>query len=100
MFTSAFPLLEKNYGENRSPAWRNHISTNMEHRGNAFLNGIGTVQHSIRRRFVKRAMDIRGSLVGLIITIPVIAIVAIPLKLESPGPLSFKQKRVGLNGCV
>lgn len=58
------------------------------------------MQHSIRRRFVKRAIDIRGSLVGLIIIIPVIAIVAIPLKLESPGPLSFKQKRVGLNGCV
>lgn len=94
------PLLEKIYGENRSPAWRNHISANMEHRGNAFLIGIGTVQHSIRRRFVKRVIDICGALVGLIISIPVIAIVAIPLKLESPGPLFFKQKRVGLNGRV
>ncbi len=43
-------------------------------------------------------MDIVGALVGCIISIPIIAIVAIPLKLESPGPLFFKQKRVGRNG--
>ena len=29
---------------------------------------------------------------------PIIAVTAIPLKLESPGPLFFRQKRVGLNG--
>lgn len=45
-------------------------------------------------------MDILGSLVGCIISIPIIAITAIPLKLESPGPLFFKQKRVGRNGRV
>lgn len=43
-------------------------------------------------------MDICGALVGCVISIPIIAIVAIPLKLESPGKLIFKQKRVGLNG--
>ena len=45
-------------------------------------------------------MDIAGSIVGLILSVPVIAVVAIPLKLESRGPLFFKQKRVGLNGRV
>ena len=35
---------------------------------------------------------------GFLISIPIIAVVAIPLKLESPGPLFFKQRRVGLNG--
>ena len=35
---------------------------------------------------------------GNIVSIPIIAVVAIPLKLESPGPLFFKQKRVGRNG--
>ena len=45
-------------------------------------------------------MDILGSLVGCIISIPFIAITAIPLKLESLGPLFFKQKRVGCNGRV
>ncbi|MBQ4045602.1 MAG: sugar transferase, partial [Lachnospiraceae bacterium] len=47
---------------------------------------------------VKRAMDILGSLVGLVISVPIIALVAIPLLLESKGGLFFKQKRVGLNG--
>ena len=48
----------------------------------------------------KRCIDILGALVGLVISVPIIAVTAIPLKLESPGPLFFKQKRVGLNGRV
>ena len=55
---------------------------------------------SFGQLFLKRLMDILGSLVGCIISIPIIAITAIPLKLESPGPLFFKQKRVGRNGRV
>ena len=94
------PLLEKVFGNVSNESWRNRISANLEHRGKAFLIGIGTVHHSIRRQLLKRAMDICGALVGLAISVPIIAIVAIPLKLESPGPLFFKQKRVGLNGRI
>ena len=61
---------------------------------------MGTLELKLRDRVLKRAMDIVGGLVGCIISIPIIAITAIPLKLESPGPLIFKQKRVGLNGRV
>ena len=57
-----------------------------------------TVELQLRDQIAKRAMDIVGALVGCMISIPIIAIVAIPLKLESPGPLIFKQKRVGRNG--
>lgn len=59
---------------------------------------MGTIELELRDMILKRIMDILGGLVGCIISIPIIAIVAIPLKLESPGPLIFKQKRVGLNG--
>lgn len=59
---------------------------------------MGTIELELRDRILKRAMDIAGALVGCVISIPIIAITAIPLKLESPGPLIFKQKRVGLNG--
>ncbi|WP_302200256.1 sugar transferase [uncultured Gemmiger sp.] len=59
---------------------------------------MGTIELELRDMMLKRIMDIAGSLVGCLISIPIIAIVAIPLKLESPGPLIFKQKRVGLNG--
>lgn len=59
---------------------------------------MGTIELELRDMMLKRVMDIVGALVGCIISIPIIAIVAIPLKLESPGPLIFRQKRVGLNG--
>lgn len=61
---------------------------------------IGTVELGLRDQVLKRALDIVGSLVGCILSIPIIAIVAIPLKLESPGPLVFKQRRVGRNGRI
>ena len=61
---------------------------------------MGTVELKLRDQALKRMLDIVGSLVGCILSIPIIAIVAIPLKLESPGPLVFKQRRVGRNGRV
>ncbi len=61
---------------------------------------IGTVELSLRDQVLKRTLDIIGSLVGCVLSIPIIAIVAIPLKLESPGPLVFKQRRVGRNGRI
>lgn len=61
---------------------------------------MGTVELKLRDQILKRALDIVGGLIGCIISIPIIAVVAIPLKLESPGPLIFKQKRVGRNGRV
>ena len=49
---------------------------------------------------LKRLMDIVGALVGLAITL-IVGIVLTPfLLLESPGPLIFKQKRVGVNGRI
>lgn len=49
---------------------------------------------------LKRFVDILGGIVGTILSAPIILIVAIPLKLESPGPLIFKQQRVGKNGRI
>ncbi|MBE5857703.1 MAG: undecaprenyl-phosphate glucose phosphotransferase [Lachnospiraceae bacterium] len=47
--------------------------------------------------FVKRIMDIVGSLIGIIITSPLLIIVAILVKCTSRGPIIFKQERVGLH---
>ena len=46
---------------------------------------------------IKRAMDIVGSIFGIIITSPIMLISAILVKLSSPGPVIFKQERVGLH---
>lgn len=51
-------------------------------------------------KFFKRLFDITISMVGLIITSPILLITAIAIKLESPGPIIFKQERLGLNGKV
>nr|WP_232505361.1 sugar transferase [Erysipelothrix larvae] len=48
--------------------------------------------------FLKRIMDIIGGLIGSAITLLVAIILGPIIKLESPGPIFFKQKRVGLNG--
>ena len=66
--------------------------------GNVVTMGTGELR--LHDQILKRGLDILGGLVGCIISIPIIAIVAIPLKLESPGPLIFKQRRVGRNGRV
>ncbi len=47
---------------------------------------------------VKRLMDIVISLFLLIISLPIIIITAILIKLDSKGPVLYKQERVGLNG--
>ncbi|WP_297128448.1 sugar transferase [uncultured Eubacterium sp.] len=54
--------------------------------------------HNSAKLAVKRFVDVIGAIVGLIISAPIIAITAIPLLIESPGPLFFKQERVGQNG--
>ena len=54
--------------------------------------------YDYRKLLLKRLMDIVGSLVGIIFTILIGIIIAPPLLIESPGPLIFKQKRVGKNG--
>ena len=47
--------------------------------------------------FCKRAMDVAGSLLLILLTSPVMLVCAIGVRLSSPGPVIFKQKRVGLN---
>lgn len=43
----------------------------------------------------KRGMDIIGSLILIILTSPIMLITAIGVKLSSPGPILFKQERIG-----
>ena len=47
---------------------------------------------------VKRCIDIFGGIIGIVIMFIAMIFVAPALKLESKGPLFFKQKRVGKNG--
>ncbi|SEI62917.1 exopolysaccharide biosynthesis polyprenyl glycosylphosphotransferase [Streptococcus sp. 45] len=53
-----------------------------------------------RQLVLKRMIDILGAIVGIIITGIVAVIIAPIVKKQSPGPLIFKQKRVGKNGKI
>ena len=49
---------------------------------------------------IKRVIDIIGSLLGIIVFSPIMLVTAIAIKLESKGPVIFKQKRAGINGST
>ena len=49
---------------------------------------------------IKRILDVVISLVALIILSPILLIVAIAIKIESKGPIIFKQQRIGKDGKV
>ena len=48
-------------------------------------------------RYIKRALDIIISLISLVVLSPVLLLIAVLIKLESKGPVIFKQKRFGKN---
>ena len=49
-------------------------------------------------KFKKIIEDYFVAIVAIIITSPIMLITAIAIKLESPGPIIFKQERIGYNG--
>ena len=52
----------------------------------------------VQIRKVKRAVDITVSTIGLVVGIPVMLVAGLLIKLTSPGPVIYRQKRVGLAG--
>ncbi|WP_211494260.1 MULTISPECIES: sugar transferase [unclassified Fusobacterium] len=50
--------------------------------------------------FFKRLIDIVVSFLGLVVLLPLFLVVALFIKIDSKGPVFFKQKRLGKNGKV
>ena len=46
---------------------------------------------------IKRIMDICGSIIGIIVASPIMLVLCALIKLTSPGPLIYRQERVGLH---
>ncbi len=46
----------------------------------------------------QRSLDLVLSLAGLVLTLPLLLLVAVLVKLDSPGPVFYRQERVGLGG--
>jgi lipopolysaccharide/colanic/teichoic acid biosynthesis glycosyltransferase/NDP-sugar pyrophosphorylase family protein len=49
-------------------------------------------------RKLKRGLDVLAAVLGLLITAPLMLLVALAIKLDSPGPVIFRQERCGLRG--
>jgi exopolysaccharide biosynthesis polyprenyl glycosylphosphotransferase len=62
------------------------------------LLGLAPLRLSRSSRILKRAMDIVVSTVGLVALAPVFALIALWIKVESPGPAFFRQVRMGTGG--
>ncbi len=62
------------------------------------LLGIKPVSISGSRLAIKRTLDLVITTVGMIVILPIMALVALAIKLDSPGPAIFVQKRIGKNG--
>lgn len=81
----------------------NHIFENMPNAYMENINRYAVITSSInkvtfKQRVIKRCMDIAGGLVGSILTLVLMVIFGPIIYIQSPGPIIFKQVRVGKNG--
>jgi len=49
---------------------------------------------------IKRGMDVVLSAIGIVLSLPLLPLIALAIKLDSPGPVFFRQERMGQNGRV
>jgi exopolysaccharide biosynthesis polyprenyl glycosylphosphotransferase len=82
------------YGENKVNL-TNAIKTSI---GNEKFLTFINIPHSVYALAVKKIMDINISLFMTICLSPVLLVIAVLIKLQSPGPIIYKQTRVGLRG--
>jgi exopolysaccharide biosynthesis polyprenyl glycosylphosphotransferase len=62
------------------------------------VEGARVTRGEFYQRFLKRPCDVLASLLGLALLSPVFLVISLLVKLDSPGPVFFKQIRVGKDG--
>jgi len=78
----------------------------VEHIGDRWLGSLPIDWDSGKRRLyiiTKRAIDLGISFIGLLVLAPVFPLVAVAIKLDSPGPIFYRPERMGQGGkpfCV
>lgn len=78
------------------PATRSRIDYE-EVAGTPFLSFSSAPTHPIAHA-AKRAFDLVVSVLALVLTAPLFLLIAVAIRLDSPGPIFFGQERSGLNG--
>jgi exopolysaccharide biosynthesis polyprenyl glycosylphosphotransferase len=62
------------------------------------LLGVRRYGLSASSAFLKRALDVTGALVGIVFMAPLLAAVAVAIKVDTRGPVFFRQRRIGRGG--
>jgi exopolysaccharide biosynthesis polyprenyl glycosylphosphotransferase len=70
----------------------------LERLGSIPLLTFSAAPHDEVRMLAKRAIDVAVAAAGLMVLAPLMALVALLIRLTSPGPAVFRQVRCGLNG--
>ncbi|MDQ3936741.1 MAG: sugar transferase [Actinomycetota bacterium] len=73
-------------------------SVEFDDLGGLTLLGIRRYELTKSSAFLKRALDVAGATAGLVVLAPLFLTVAVAIKVTSPGPVFFRQKRVGRSG--
>jgi Undecaprenyl-phosphate galactose phosphotransferase WbaP len=90
------------YGSHRTVISELNGSASLWRRASACLDWPGERRRAARPRpvgrMVKRTLDVVLTVVGGLLLLPLLLIIAAFIKWQSPGPVLFRQERVGLNG--
>lgn len=70
----------------------------FEHHQEYYVEHIEAIPQRPVYHFLKRCMDIVGSLCAIIVFFIPMIVIAIAIKLDSKGPVFYRQERLGLNG--
>jgi len=66
--------------------------------GGVPLVGVREVGFERGALLIKRGIDVVGAVVGLVLGAPLLALIGVAIRLDSPGPIVFRQTRVGTAG--
>lgn len=70
----------------------------FEKKGEYFVESVGEIPKKPLYSFIKRTFDILASLIALIVLAIPMFIIAVMIKIKSPGPAFYKQERLGYRG--
>jgi exopolysaccharide biosynthesis polyprenyl glycosylphosphotransferase len=78
-------------------AFMNHLESQVI--ANVPMLGIGELEiQRYHNRSLRRIIDVTGAIAGLLLSAPIILVMGILIYLESPGPIFYRQTRVGRKG--
>jgi lipopolysaccharide/colanic/teichoic acid biosynthesis glycosyltransferase len=66
---------------------------------NRYADSLVHVNNRVAYRIAKRCLDVTGALFGLVFGFPFMLLIALLIKLDSPGPVLFRQIRLGKDGA-